>query len=156
MEGQTASPLYKAIVVGTDGSDTAAEAVRHALALSKALGATLHLVSAGPSKPSAALGREAADAPADVQYAINPHEDLDAVLSEIEAQAKAEGVEVMSHAVLDTDPADAIMEVAERRKADLIVIGNRGMTGVARLLGSVPNKVSHNAKCSVAIIRTTG
>ena len=54
------------------------------------------------------------------------------------------------------DSADAILDVAEEREADLIVVGNKGMTGVKRfLLGSVPNKVSHHAPCSVMIIRTT-
>jgi nucleotide-binding universal stress UspA family protein len=54
------------------------------------------------------------------------------------------------------DPADAILDVAEEQKADLIVVGNKGMTGAKRfLLGSVPNKVSHHAPCSVMIIRTT-
>ena len=54
------------------------------------------------------------------------------------------------------DPADAILDVAEERDADLIIVGNKGMTGAKRfLLGSVPNKVSHHAPCSVLIIRTT-
>jgi nucleotide-binding universal stress UspA family protein len=54
------------------------------------------------------------------------------------------------------DPADAILDVAEERGSDLIVVGNKGMTGAKRfLLGSVPNKVSHHAPCSVLIIRTT-
>jgi nucleotide-binding universal stress UspA family protein len=54
------------------------------------------------------------------------------------------------------DPADAILDVAEEREADLIVIGHKGMTGARRfLLGSVPNKVSHHAPCSVLIVRTS-
>ena len=54
------------------------------------------------------------------------------------------------------DAADAILDVAEEQRADLIVVGNRGMTGAKRfLLGSVPNKVSHHAPCSVLIVRTT-
>jgi nucleotide-binding universal stress UspA family protein len=54
------------------------------------------------------------------------------------------------------DAADAILDVAEETNADLIVVGNKGMTGTKRfLLGSVPNKVSHHAPCSVLIIRTT-
>ena len=53
------------------------------------------------------------------------------------------------------DPADAILDVAEEQGADLIVVGNKGMTGAKRfLLGSVPNKISHHAPCSVLIIRT--
>ena len=65
------------------------------------------------------------------------------------------GVDVEIHA-REGDPADAILDVAEEEKADLIVVGNKGMTGAKRfLLGSVPNKVSHHAPCSVMIIRTT-
>ena len=64
-------------------------------------------------------------------------------------------LEVETHA-REGDPADAILDVAEEQKADLIVVGNKGMTGAKRfLLGSVPNKISHHAPCSVMIIRTT-
>ena len=67
----------------------------------------------------------------------------------------APGVEVETFA-REGDPADAILDVAEERDADLIVVGNKGMTGARRfLLGSVPNKVSHHAPCSVLIVRTT-
>ena len=63
------------------------------------------------------------------------------------------GVEVYPR---EGDPADAILDVAEEQEADLIVVGNKGMTGARRfLLGSVPNKISHHAPCSVLIIRTT-
>ena len=66
-----------------------------------------------------------------------------------------EGLNVDRYA-REGDPADAILDVAEETNADLIVVGNKGMTGAKRfLLGSVPNKVSHHAPCSVLIIRTT-
>ena len=65
----------------------------------------------------------------------------------------ADGVEVETHA-REGDPADAILDVAEEQEADLIVVGNKGMTGAKRfLLGSVPNKVSHHAPCSVLVTR---
>ena len=65
------------------------------------------------------------------------------------------GAEVRTHA-RQGDPADALLDVAEELGADVIVVGNKGMTGAKRfLLGSVPNKVSHHAPCSVLIIRTT-
>jgi len=68
---------------------------------------------------------------------------------------KASGIEVET-LPREGDPADAILDVAEEKNADLIVVGNKGMTGAKRfLLGSVPNKVSHHAPCSVMIIRTT-
>jgi nucleotide-binding universal stress UspA family protein len=62
-------------------------------------------------------------------------------------------VKVECHAVT-ADPADALLQVAEAASADLIVIGNRGMHGVSRVLGSVPNKVSHRARCNVLIVAT--
>ena len=65
------------------------------------------------------------------------------------------GVNVETYA-RQGDPADAILDVAEEQNADLIVVGNKGMTGAKRfLLGSVPNKISHHAPCSVLIVRTT-
>ena len=68
---------------------------------------------------------------------------------------KGSGVEVETMP-REGDPADAILDVAEEKGADLIVVGNKGMTGAKRfLLGSVPNKISHHAPCSVMIIRTT-
>ena len=86
---------------------------------------------------------------------INPREDVEATLREAAERIEAAGVQVTSYA-REGDPADAILDVAEERGADLIVVGNKGMTGAKRfLLGSVPNKVSHHAPCSVLIIRTT-
>ena len=90
-----------------------------------------------------------------MQWAVNPREDVDATLSEAQEMAANAGVEVQIFA-RQGDPADAILDVAEETKADLIIVGNKGMTGARRfLLGSVPNKVSHHAPCSVLIIRTT-
>ena len=87
---------------------------------------------------------------------VNPREDVDATLTAAAEEAKAEGVAVVAIHARQGDPADAILDVAEERGADLIVVGNKGMTGAKRfLLGSVPNKVSHHAPCSVLIIRTT-
>jgi universal stress protein A len=60
---------------------------------------------------------------------------------------------VKSHTVTG-DPADALLQIAEQEKADLIVVGSRGMHGVTRMLGSVPNKVSHRARCHVLIVAT--
>ena len=77
------------------------------------------------------------------------------LLSEAARVVEDEGVTVTTFA-RQGDPADAILDVAEERKADLIMVGNKGMTGAKRfLLGSVPNKVSHHAPCSVLIVRTT-
>ena len=71
------------------------------------------------------------------------------------AKAREAGIKVNTHP-REGDPADAILDVAEETGADLVVVGNKGMTGARRfLLGSVPNKVSHHAPCGVYIVRTT-
>jgi nucleotide-binding universal stress UspA family protein len=147
--------VFTRIVVGTDGSETAAEAVRQARDLAKISGATLSIVSAYQPVSGRRVKGEQQDAPADVQYEIGPREDVNLVLDAAAAEAKQDGIEVQTHPV-EADPADAILNVAEETRADLIVVGNKGMTGARRyLLGSVPNNVSHHAPCSVLIIRTT-
>jgi nucleotide-binding universal stress UspA family protein len=143
------------IVVGTDGSDTAVEAVRQATELARAIGARIHLVCAYEPVPESRLRAERLEVPHDVQWLINPREDVERLLEEEADVLRAAGLEVETLA-REGDPADAILDVAEQRGADLIVVGNKGMTGAKRfLLGSVPNKVSHHAPCSVLIIRTT-
>lgn len=147
--------MFTRIVVGTDGSDTAAEAVRRAVDLAKLSGATLSIVSAYEPVSKRRLEGEQQGAPADVQHEIGPREDVNLVLDAAAAAAKGAGIEVQTHPV-EGGPSDAILEVAEETDADLIVVGNKGMTGARRfLLGSVPNNVSHHAPCSVLIVRTT-
>jgi nucleotide-binding universal stress UspA family protein len=147
--------VFTRIVVGTDGSETAAEAVRQAVDLAKLFGANLSIVSAYQPVSGRRVKGEQAGAPADVQYEIGPREDVNLVLDAAAAEAKKEGIEVQTHPV-EADPTDAILNVAEEVKADLIVVGNKGMTGARRyLLGSVPNNVSHHAPCSVIIVRTS-
>jgi nucleotide-binding universal stress UspA family protein len=147
--------MFRSIVVGTDGSETASQAVRQAVDLAKATGARLELVSAYEPVSGQRLREEGQQVPEDMQWMVNPREDVDATLEDASGVASEAGVEVETHA-RQGDPADAILDVAEETKADLIIVGNKGMTGARRfLLGSVPNKVSHHAPCSVLIIRTT-
>ena len=147
--------MFTRIVVGTDGSETAAEAVKQAVDLARLSSAQLSIVSAYAPVSKRRLEGEQQDAPADVQHEIGPREDVNLVLDAAAAAAKGEGVEVQTHPV-EGDPAEAILNVAEETDADLIVVGNKGMTGARRfLLGSVPNNVSHHAPCSVIIVRTT-
>jgi nucleotide-binding universal stress UspA family protein len=147
--------MFGRIVVGTDGSDTAKEAVRQATELAKSISAELYVVSAYEPVPEGRLRGERQDAPQDLQWSINPREDVEATLGDAADVIKEAGVKVETFS-REGDPADAILDVAEEQNADLIVVGNKGMTGAKRfLLGSVPNKVSHHAPCSVLIIRTT-
>ena len=131
--------MSEVIVVGTDGSETADRAVRHAAALAKLRGARLDVVSGYHEDHNTNGGAAGA---------------ANNVLERAAEKLRAEGLKVETHCVAG-DPADAIIDVAESMKADLIVVGSVGMRGSRRfLLGSVPNKVSHHAPCSVLIVRT--
>ncbi|HEY6759480.1 MAG TPA: universal stress protein [Baekduia sp.] len=147
--------MFRTIVVGTDGSETAGKAVAQAAELAAQVDATLLVVSAFEPVSGARLREEAQEAPDDVRWMVNPREDVDATLTTATELAELQGVATRTFA-RQGDPADAILDVAEEQGADLIVVGNKGMTGAKRfLLGSVPNKVSHHAPCSVLIVRTT-
>lgn len=149
-------PLFDSIVVGTDGSATATSAVRHAIDLARELGAQLQIVSAYEPVSDQRLHNERIEVPNDLQWTINPREDVLAVLETAQREAEQAGVTQVETFARQGDAADAIIDVAEEQRSDLIVIGNRGMTGAKRfLLGSVPNKISHHAPCSVLIVRTT-
>ena len=142
--------MYSNIVVGTDGSPTAKTALQHADRSGGVGGATIHIVSAYRAKGvPITVGTDAES------WTVNDHTRVDAVLEAAAATARAKGLTVETHAV-ERDPGDAIVEVAGEVGADLVVVGNKGMKGAKRfLLGSVPNKVAHNAPCSVVVVKTT-
>jgi nucleotide-binding universal stress UspA family protein len=147
--------MFDRIVVGTDGSETATEAVRTAVELAKLSKGKLEIVSAYAPVPQSRLRDEEQGISGDVAYAVNPREDVQLVLDQAAAVAKKANVDVVTHP-REGDPADAILDVAEENDADLVLVGNKGMTGARRfLLGSVPNKISHHAPCDVWIVKTT-
>ena len=146
--------MADAIVVGTDGSETATRALKEAARFAKALAHELHIVSAYEplhgAKVSGPGGAavEGQSVPADAKVRT--------VVEEAAAHARVDGVEATTHTI-PGDPADALLEVADELDASLIVVGSRGMHGMkGRVLGSVPNKVSHGARCSVLIVSTDG
>jgi nucleotide-binding universal stress UspA family protein len=144
--------MFESILVGTDGSDAAGAAVARALRLAVALGARLQIVSAYEPVPERGLRVERVHVPSDVQ--VHVRDEVLALLESARDSAEAAGVERVETFARVGDAADAILDVAEEQGADLIVVGNKGMTGATRfLLGSVPNKVSHHAPCSVLIVR---
>jgi nucleotide-binding universal stress UspA family protein len=147
--------MFNRIVVGTDGSETATEAVRTAVELAKISDAKLEIVSAYEPVPQSRLREEGEGISGDVSHAINPREDVQFVLDKAAGVARQAKVDVVTHP-REGDPADAILDVAEENDADLVLVGNKGMTGARRfLLGSVPNKISHHAPCDVWIVKTT-
>ena len=142
--------MYKVIVVGTDGSERAGVAVKQALSWAKQFGATLHAVHV----VHPAANSEFADSLQTQVQVSGMREEKDNVTAQLRADAEAEGVSVEVHTP-SGDPADAILGVAKSLSADLIVVGNRGMSGVKRfVLGSVPNKIAHQSDCSVLIVDT--
>ncbi|HEY7968055.1 MAG TPA: universal stress protein [Solirubrobacteraceae bacterium] len=153
--------MFRSIVVGTDGSANAGEAVRQAAQLAATLGARVHLVcvyepvpSRGADAGAGASGEGLGVSHEESGWLLRPREAVEETLGEAAAVFAAAGVEVERYAQRG-DPADAILDVAEEQGADLIIVGNRGRTGAKRfLLGSVPNRVSHHAPCAVLIIRT--
>jgi nucleotide-binding universal stress UspA family protein len=139
------------IVVGTDGSETAQRAVDEAVRLVKALGGELHVVTAYKALRGAKISG-APEAAAKV-WTVLPDSQAQAILDEAVSRVRIAGVKVEPH-MLERDPADALLEVADQVSAGMIVVGNRGMAGARRVLGSVPNKVSHAAHCNVLIVST--
>ncbi len=153
---RTGPLVFRSILVGTDGSETAQAALRRAIELAAGLEAHLGIVSAYKPVSDPRLRGEHVDALEEVEWAINPHDDVISLLDQAQAEAKEAGVAEVETFARQGDAADAILDVAEEQHCDLVVVGNKGMTGAKRfLLGSVPNKVSHHAPCSVLIVRTT-
>lgn len=147
--------MYATIVVGTDGSRTATEAVSKAAALAVQSGAKLVIVSAYRPVAKARLDSERADAPDDVAYGISSEEEVESTLDAASQLAGQLGVGEVRVVPVDAGPAEALLDVADRVGADLIVVGSQGMAGAKRfLLGSVPNRISHHAPCDVLIVKT--
>ena len=144
--------MVQTIAVGTDGSDTAAKAVDFAIDMAEKYGSKLIVASSYRPVAEDRLRKEQTDAPQEIQWSINPSEEVDATLRDVEEKAKERGLKTVSEA-REGDPADVICEIAEQHEADVIVVGNKGMR--RRILGSVPNSVAHKAPCSVMIVKTT-
>jgi len=144
--------MYRTIVVGSDGSPTAALAVDRAIALADGDEATLHVVHV--VRPITMLSGESVD-PAAISAAHEAaRSEGDGVCDRAREQGERAGVRVEAHLV-EGDPADMLITVAGEMKADVIVVGNRGMSGIRRfVLGSVPNKVSHHCPCDLLIVNT--
>jgi nucleotide-binding universal stress UspA family protein len=146
--------MFRSIVVGTDGSATATEAVRRAQTLAGAFAADLHVVSAYqcPAVVLAAASEPGFMSGAVAEWEAAARDDVCHLLDRV-ADELAGPVTVTTHAV-SAHPATAILAVAEAVDADLIVVGNRGMRGRRRVLGSIPNNVSHHAPCDVLVVDT--
>jgi nucleotide-binding universal stress UspA family protein len=137
--------VISTVAVGTDGSDTASEAVKQAAELAKRFDAKLVLLSAFKDSPPPTGTDE-------TQWAYSPAAQLREILSRTEAELNDQGIEC-STLVDEGDPAGVLVRLAGDCSADVLVIGNKGME--RRVLGSVPKSVAHNADCSVFVVKTT-
>jgi nucleotide-binding universal stress UspA family protein len=149
---------YTTIVVGTDGSERAMRAVEKAADLAKTLGATLHIVQAykGVDDTVAAAMASGSMVVTSPELGDVAKEEADAIGGGLEAVAdglRGRGIAVETRAVPGS-AANVILETAQALGAELIVVGNRGMTGAKRILGSVPNTLAHRAECAVLIVPT--
>ena len=146
---------YKKILVGTDGSATAAEAIRHAARLAKSMGADLQLISAYSAPDPKQVSRWVQEAGQEFVGLITGTTAAETAIERGQQTAKEEGVAAAAR-FLEGDPGEVLISAAETDDIDLIIVGNKGMTGAKRfLLGSVPHKVSHHAPCDVLIVHTT-
>lgn len=137
--------MVSTVAVGTDGSETASEAVKQAAEFARRFDAKLVLLSAfkdGPPPPDAD----------EAQWAYSPAAQLREILFRTEAEMNKQGIECTTM-VEEGDPADVLVRLADACRADVLVIGNKGLR--RRVLGSVPKSVAHNADCSVLVVKTT-
>ncbi|MFF0988885.1 universal stress protein [Kocuria nitroreducens] len=147
--------MTELILVGTDGSETATLAVAEAADLAANLGAKLLILTAFANGADTKLGEQAHNVPAPKSWRSARRTEAEEVLAEaVDSLGRTDlSVETVAQ---EGDAAEAIIRVAEKRNADIVVVGNKGMTGIKRfLLGSVPSRVAHHAPCSVFIVRTT-
>ena len=141
--------MISTVAVGTDGSPTAEEAVKQAADLARRFGAKLVLLSAFPGSRGSPAG---SDKGVELQWASSSQARVRTILERSETALRQEGIECETRSD-EGDPADVLVRLAEECGADLLVIGNKGMK--RRVLGSVPNTVTHRADCSVMVVKTT-
>ena len=149
-------PTYTTVLCGTDGSESSFRAVDRAAAIARDAGATLVLACAYHPM-SAREVRDAADALGGESYKVAGSTPAEDVLRDAADRARSVGVSEVDTVAMEGDAVDELIELAKKRSADLVVVGNRGLNSLAgRLLGSVPANISHRATCDVLIVSTTG
>ena len=158
---------YKTIVVGTDGSETASDAVAMAAELAAVHGARLVVTTAfTPAKADAmahlsgtsasVVAARQQGAPSDIQWALTDRGQAESIVQEARRQAKQAGAGEVVVATDAGDPGDVVLSTAKEFLADLVVVGSVGLTSHTRLLlGSVADAVLHHATCDVLVVQTT-
>ncbi len=143
---------YQTVVVGTDGSDSSMRAVDKAAQIA---GPDARLIVASAYLPQHEDAR-AADALRSESYKVSGTAPIYAILQDAKERAHNAGAKNVEERPIEGAPVDALVKLAEDEKADLLVVGNVGLSTIAgRLLGSVPANVSRRAKVDVLIVHTT-
>jgi nucleotide-binding universal stress UspA family protein len=142
--------MPKIILVGVDGSASSMKAAQVAAELAASTGATLHVLTA--VDPQRMGSQEGATAIGDIRT-LTPGEAAESIAAEV-AGSLTGVVPHIESSPIQGKPADALVEEAKRLNADLIVVGNRRVQGIGRVLGSVATDVAHHAPCDVYIVKT--
>lgn len=144
---------YTTILVGTDGSDSSLRAVEKAGQIAAGSGATVVVATAYFPQGD---DQRAADVLKDEGYKMAGNAPIYAILREAKERAQQAGAKSVEEKAVVGAPVDALVELAEEVKADLLVVGNVGLSTIAgRLLGSVPANVARRSKTDVLIVHTT-
>ena len=144
--------MIATVAVGTDGSETAGRAVAAALELAERFEASLVVLSAYTRQRGAPRAPRVGGGSWDAEWAANDAKQTERILAFAEESAIERGVECTS-AMGEGDPGEVLVDLAERHGADVLVVGSKGME--RRILGSVPNTVTHKAPCAVLVVKTT-
>lgn len=141
--------MISTVAVGTDGSATADEAVRQAVEIARCFGAKVVLLSVfQDSRGSPPSGSQDVE----LQWISTPAARVRSILDRIETSLRESGIECETRAD-EGDPGEVLVRLATECGADMLVIGNKGIK--RRVLGSVPNTITHKADCAVLVVKTT-
>lgn len=148
--------MYKHLLIATDGSELADKAVSTGLELAKALGARVTAVTVTeplPALVAAALAERGVANPL-ADYQARSAAEANRILTKVSEAAKGMSVECTTQHVADQEPAQGIIEAADKNACDLIVMASHGRRGIQRLLlGSQANKVVTMSSVPVLICR---
>ena len=144
---------YRTVVVGKDGSDSSLRAVDKAGQIAAGSGAKVIVATAYFPQSE---DQRAADVLKDEGYKMSGNAPIYAILREAKDRAQAAGATEVEEKAVVGAPVDALVDLAEEAQADLLVVGNVGLSTIAgRLLGSVPANVARRSKTDVLIVHTT-
>ena len=142
--------MLSTVAVGTDGSATASKALEAAVDIAQRFDAKLVVLSAFQGSDDRPRGVHRGSE--ELQWEFDNDARVREMLSRTEQELRQRKIDCTT-LVDEGDPAEVLVRLAEECGADLLVIGNRGMH--RRVLGSVPNTVTHKATCSVYVVKTT-